>query len=253
MSSKFQKKTLTQLKKQEEAVLDRDLEDFTGTAAELFFIKLGRRIQRNRVRVFLSFLGFFLVFGSVLGYLEYRDYQETKSTEELEIILEGFDRTLTPVEERLDRLKTFHESSAYGAVKLRSGKLLADQYIALGNYSAAAGLMEETGKGIESLRESKAYFFYLAGNYRELGGETDLALANYETASRLLENLRETAAFRAWSLYQTGRLKLEKGDKAAAGDLLRKVLIIEPGEANSDLTEVKKLSTFLLLKLSQKD
>jgi hypothetical protein len=101
------------------------------------------------------------------------------------------------------------------------------------------------------LREPKAYFFYIAGNYRELANEKDLAIANYEISASLMENLREVSSFKSWTLYHIGRLKLEKGDKNGASASLRKVLSLEPGESQSDLEEVKKLSTFLLLKLSQ--
>lgn len=253
MSKKFQKKNFAQLKKEEEAILDRDLEEFEGTKTELFFIKLGRKIQRNRLRVFGSVLALVLIVSSVLGYLEYSDYREEKATEKLELILESWQKgESSSNQEKITLLRDFLENDSFGVVDTRVAKTLSDLLAEEGEYRKAAELLEVHAVKVSDLREAKAYYFFLAGNYRELADDKDLALKNYETSSTLLENLRETPSFRAWSLYHTGRLKSEKGDLAGAGDALRKVLLVETSEVGSDLTEVKKLATFLLLRLSQK-
>lgn len=253
MSSKFQKKNFAELKKHEAAILDRDLDDFQGSAVELAFIKIGRKIQRNRLQVFGASFAVFVLIASVLGYFEYSQHREQKATEKLEIILEIWEKgSPSTTQAKIQELEDFLENVSYGIVDIRVTKTLSDLYAQEKNYTKAAELLEDSGRKIESLREAKAYYFYLAGNYRELANEKDLALKNYLTASSLLDNLRETPSFRAWSLYHTGRLQAEKNDKAAASDSLRKVLLIEPGETMTDLEEVKKLSTFLLLKLSQK-
>jgi tetratricopeptide (TPR) repeat protein len=251
MSSKFKKKNLA-LKKQEEAILDKDLEEFQGTATELFFIKLSRKIQRNRLQVFAGVAVLFLAFSGVIGYLEYSAYKELKSTERLEEILDSWNSNpLLSVDSKIASMEKFYKDGASGSVHIRTAKILSDLYAIQKNYSKAAELLEKSGKGIEDLREPKAYFFFVAGNYRELANEKDLAIANYEISASLLENLREVPSFKSWTLYHIGRLKLEKGDKNGASASLRKVLSLEPGESQSDLEEVKKLSTFLLLKLSQ--
>lgn len=254
MGSKFQKKNLARLKKESEAILDRDLEDFDGTKTELFFIKLGRKIQRNRLQVFGSVLAVFLIVSGVLGYLEYTDYRENKATQKLEVLLESWEKnpSVTPAV-KIQVLENFLDEDSFGVVDIRVAKTLADFLSQEGEYAKAAKLLEDHGVKIEGYRESKAYYFYLAGNYRELAGDKDMALKDYETSSSLLENLRETPSFRAWSLYHSGRLNAEKGDNTKASESLKKVLLIEPGEAGTDLTEVKKLSTFLLLRMSQKD
>lgn len=252
MGNKFQKKNLAQLKKEEEAILDRDLEDFQGTSTELFFIKLTRRIQRNRIQVLAGLVAVFVILASVIGYLEYSSYKELKSTEKLENILESWTTNpLIPSKDKISVMENFHANDSSGAVKIRTAKILADLYVQEKNFAKAAELLETSGKKIDPLRESKAYYFFLAGNYRELAGEKDLALANYEISASLLDSLREAPSFKAWAIYQVGRLKYEKGDKNGASDSLRKVLNLEPGEAQADLEEVKKLSTFLLLKLSK--
>ncbi|MCC5815903.1 MAG: hypothetical protein JJT78_14205 [Leptospira sp.] len=253
MSNKFQKKNFAQLKKEEEAILDRDLDDFQGSKTELFFIKLGRKIQRKRLQVFGSIFGLFFIIAAILGYFEYSDYREVKATERLELILEQWQRgEQSANEDRIKTLEKFLAEDSFGIVDTRVAKTLSDLYVETGEYKKAASLLEVHGVKIPDIREAKAYYFFLAGNYRELADDKDLALKNYETASSLLENLRETPSFRAWSLYHTGRLKAEKGDVANAGEVLRKVLLIEPSDAGSDLTEVKKLATFLLLKISKK-
>ncbi|WCL48717.1 tetratricopeptide repeat protein [Leptospira sp. GIMC2001] len=254
MSSKFKKKDLSRIKQQEEAILDRDLEEFQGSAVELFFIKLGRRIQRNRLQVFSGVLVFFILIASVIGYFEYITYKETKATEKLEVILESWDLNPTiSVDTKLETMNAFAENDASGNVKIRVAKVLSDLYVGKEDYKKAAELLEKAGREISELREAKAYFFYLAGNYRELADDKDLALKNYQTASGLLENLREITSFRAWSLYHTGRLLAENGDKTGAGAALRKVLLIEASEQSgaADLEEIKKLSSYLLLKISQ--
>lgn len=253
MSRKFQKKNFAELKKQENDILDRDLETFQGSAMELFFIKLGRRIQRNRLGFFGGAFAIFLLIGGILGYLEYADYRAIKSTEKLEIILETWEKGGSPsTAEKIQELEKFLGSEASGDVVIRVAKTLSDLYAEAKEYKKAAELLENAGKKIDGIRESKAFYFYLAGNYRELAEDKDLSLKNYQTAASLLDNLREAPSFRAWSLYHSGRLLAEKGDKNGAGEALRKILLIEPGEAMSDLEEVKRLSTFLLLKISQK-
>jgi tetratricopeptide (TPR) repeat protein len=253
MSNKFQKKNFAQLKKEEEAILDRDLDNFQGSKTELFFIKLGRKIQRKRLQVFGSIFGLFFIIASLLGYFEYSDYREVKATERLELILEQWQRGEQPAnEDRIKTLESFLADDSFGIVDTRVAKTLSDLYAEAGEYKKAANLLEIHGVKIPDIREAKAYYFFLAGNYRELADDKDIALKNYETASSLLENLRETPSFRAWSLYHTGRLKAEKGDITNASEVLRKVLLIEQSDAGTDLTEVKKLATFLLLKISKK-
>jgi tetratricopeptide (TPR) repeat protein len=252
MGNKFQKKNLAQLKKQEEAILDRDLEDFQGTATELFYIKLTRKIQRKRIQVLAGVGVVFVIFASVVGYLEYSSFKEMKSTEKLELILESWTTNpLIPTKDKISVMENFHANDSSGDVSIRTSKILADLYVQEKDFTKAAELLEASGKKIDPLRESKAYYFFLAGNYRELAGEKDLALGNYETAASLVDALRETPSFKAWALYHVGRLKYEKGDKNGASDSLRKVLTLEPGDVQADLEEVKKLSTFLLLKLSK--
>ncbi len=254
MSSKFQKKKFSQLKREEELILDRDLIDFQGTKTELFFIKLGRKISRNRLPVFGGMLFLFILFGSFLGYIEYAAYKEAKATEKLEILIESWqkDLFLSP-EKKIQQLETFRESEAYGLVHIRLAKTLSDLYAQIGNYTKAAELLEESAQNIKDLKEARAFYYFLAGSYRELANEKEKSLKNYEISSSLLEDLRETALFRGWSLFHAGRLNMELGNSDLGSEYLRKVLALEPGEARSDLTEVRKLSAYLLLKVSKSE
>lgn len=253
MSKRFQKKTFLSLKKQEEAILDRDLENFEGSSIELFFIKLSRKIARNRLAFFGSILFVFFVLGSILGYFEFIHYKEVKSSEKLESIRESWLNLPSPsLEKKIEQLERFRKEDAYGSVKTWSAKILADLYVELKNYEKAASLLEEVAPSIQPYLEARAYYYFLAGNYRELSGNFSIALKNFERSNELLEKSNEVPFFKGWSYYHTARLNYEQGNLEKAKINLEKIFLLEPSELNQDLTDLKKQATYLLLKISGK-
>ncbi|MCE9500320.1 MAG: hypothetical protein K8R21_07470 [Leptospira sp.] len=152
------------------------------------------------------------------------------------------------------KIKDYEElQQSYSLTKpiLRTSKVISDLYARNGEFGKAAELIEKAGKKIDEPKEIKAYYFYIAGNYREQAGDLKAALQNYSVSGALLSNSKSTPGFAAWSLYHTGRLRLATGDKEGAKKDLRKVLEIESDQSQSGAKSAKELATFLLIKLNK--
>lgn len=225
-------------------------QDFQGSKAELMFIKFSAMIANYRKGIFIS-LGVISVI--VLGIVLYGEYhldQVQKGT----IALEEIQRknALNPgkdLNEMLAEYGKVRKDFAVGEIELRTAKVLADLHARNGEFARAAELMEKAGKNIDELREIKAYYFYIAGNYREQAKDIKKSLIDYETASKLLNNMRNVPTLMAWSYFQTGRLLDLNGEKEKAKEYLRKILELD-GKAEQFL-KVRELATYLLLKINQ--
>ncbi|TGK00069.1 hypothetical protein EHQ53_04425 [Leptospira langatensis] len=231
----------------------KDLDPYADlTGAERAFAILFSKIGEHKKEVLFGLAVLFVTVVSVVGWNEYRAEQFRKGT----IAIERLEKELAqnPMMELTDKIKKYEAvASTYSSpsLDLRLAKTLGDLYARNGEFQKAADKLEYAGKKIDELPEAKAYYFYLAGNYRESANQFAEAETDYFTASSLLGNRRNVSGFYAWSLYQAGRLKLKNGKKAEALELLKKVLEQEISSPSEEFKSVKELSTYLLLKNSQ--
>ncbi|TGK04828.1 hypothetical protein EHO59_08200 [Leptospira semungkisensis] len=231
----------------------KDLDPYADlSGAEKAFAILFSKIGEHKKEVLIGFGVLFVTVVSVVGWNEYRAEQFRKGT----IAIERLEKELAqnPLAELTDKIKKYEAiASTYSSpsLDLRLSKTLGDLYARNGEFAKAADKLEYAGKKIDDLPEAKAYYFYLAGNYRESGNQFAEAETDYSTASSLLSNRRNVSGFYAWSLYQAGRLKLKNGKKAEALELLKKVLEQEISSPSEEFKSVKELATYLLLKNSQ--
>ncbi|MDI7156612.1 hypothetical protein QMM53_08645 [Leptospira santarosai] len=227
--------------------------DFQGSKVELVLIRFFRAIS-DRIKEVLIGIGVILVVILIaVVYIQYQDSQFEKGT----IALEALDKKFraNPGIDLKEKIGAYEEISAlYSSKKLelRLAKTLSDLYSRNGEFQKAADKLEWVGKKIEEPIEVKAYYFYLAGNFREREGNFALAETDFNTSATLLANTREANGFLAWSLYQTGRLQVKNGRKAEAVESLKKVLDQEIKTPASDYNTVKQYATFLLIRLNQK-
>jgi len=248
---KFVKKNIIDKKREEELRAHQDeFADFQGSTAELYFLKFTHFLARNRKNVFLILGSIVIVLVSVIGYFEYQDHRFQKETVLLEDIISKHKKTNAPIDTQIADLESFLNSNNSGNMDLRVWKDLSRLYAEKGNWEKSADYLEKAGKKIDTPKEMKAYYFYLAGNYRDNQADSKKALENYKIASTLLDNNSEVKSFKAWAFYHTGRLQLETGDKPGAKLSLEKVLKIDASESDN-LEEVKLLTTYLLLKLGK--
>ncbi|EPG76231.1 hypothetical protein LEP1GSC058_1270 [Leptospira fainei serovar Hurstbridge str. BUT 6] len=217
-------------------------------AFTIFFAKVGE----YRKQVLIGVVVLIVTTIAVVGWNEYRADQFRKGTLAVEALEKKF--LLNPTIDLADKIKQYEEVAATyhsKSLNIRLSKIIGDLYARNGEFSKAATKLEWAGKEIDELPELKAYFFYIAGNYRESGNQFPEAEADYDTAVSLLNNRRNVAGFYSWSLYQSARLKAKNGKKTEAKENLRKVLEQEISSPSDEYKSVRELSTYLLVKLNQ--
>jgi len=240
---KFQSKSAIDKKKAEEG-LD-PYADFDGSPGELFFLKLSHFIGKNRKSIGIGFLVLFASLAGVIGFLEFRDNQRQSATakfEEMEVLLQ---RQMVGVDQRIQAYEAFLLENP--AIELRLWKELSKLHSDKGDWSTAASYLEKSAKQIDEPKEMKAYYFGMAGVYRDAGGELELSLQNLEIASSLLETNLEVPSFKAWLNYHLGRVQILTGKKESGIENLKKVLLAEP-KSESQLAEIKTKASYLILK-----
>ncbi|MCZ8155970.1 MAG: hypothetical protein O9264_07615 [Leptospira sp.] len=248
---KFVKKNLIDKKREEELRAHQDeFADFQGSKSELYFLKFTHFLARNRKRVFIGLGIAFVILASLIGFFEYRDYRFQKNTVLFEDIQAKHKKTNATPDIQIADLESFLANQSSGDMDLRVWKDLSRLYAEKANWEKAADYLERAGKKIDTPKEMKAYYFYLAGNYRDNQPDPVKALENFKIASSILETNSEVKSFKAWAFYHTGRLQLASGDKPGAKLSLEKVLKID-GSDSENLDEVKLLTTYLLLKLGK--
>ncbi|BDA77888.1 hypothetical protein LPTSP3_g08180 [Leptospira kobayashii] len=248
---KFVKKNLIDKKREEEVRAHKDeFADFEGTKSELYFLKFSHFFVRNRRNVFLGIGAVVIVLAAVIGYFEYSDYRFQKETVVLEDLQSKAKKANLTPEKQIAELETFLKDQSTGRMELRVWKDLSRLYAEKGDFTKAAEYIELAGKKIDTPKEIKAYYFYIAGNYRDQVSDSKKALENYKIASTLLETSREINQFKAWAFYHTARLQFQNGDKVGAKTNLEKVLKIDGTTADS-LEDVKLLASYLLLKIGK--
>jgi len=226
------------------------LENFEGSKTELLFLKFSRFFARNRSQFFIGIGIFIATIVTVVAVGEYLDYRTNQATIQIEKVEKKHAKnfsldTKTKIQEFETLLNTYSSKDA----KLRIFKRISDLHVEAFEFAKAAEYLEKAAELVGDSKEIKAYYYYVAGSHREQAKDSKLALQNYAKASTLLANNRETHSLSAWSYYQTGRLRLLNGEKDAAIKDLNKVLDID-SEA-SDMAEVKKLATYLLIKANK--
>ncbi|EPG67634.1 tetratricopeptide repeat protein [Leptospira wolffii] len=232
----------------------KDLDPYADlTGAERAFAILFSKIGEHKKPVLIGLIVLIVTVVSVVGWNEYRADQFRKGTIAVEILEKELAlKPNTDLAEKIKRYEaiqsTYHSSPS---LELRLSKTLGDLYARNGEFAKAADKLEWAGKQIDELPEVKAYYFYIAGNYRESGNQLAEAESDYFTASSLLAGRKNISGFYAWSLYQAARLKVKNGKKDEAKELLKKVLEQDISSPSEEFKSVKELATYLLLKTSQ--
>lgn len=229
---------------------DDPLENFEGSKTELLFLKFSRFFARNRIQFFTGIGAFILI---VVGFVvvgEWIQYNTNQATIQIEKLEKAHSKnfsidTAKKIKDFEDLLKSYSSHDA----KLRIYKRISDLYVESFDFVKAADYLEKAADLVNDSKEIKAYYYYVAGSHREKAKDIKLALNDFAKAATLISNNRETLSLSAWTHYQTGRLRLLNGEKDAAIKDLNKVLDID-SEAN-DISEVKKLATYLLIKANK--
>jgi tetratricopeptide (TPR) repeat protein len=247
--SKFDRKKYReeQFQKEKEAKVVDPYENFEGTKTELLFLKTIHFILLHRVKFLLGLLSIIATIIIYVGVKEYSEYRIAQATLDIEKVEKKFtkDFSLT-TPKKIEEMEALLAKHSFKDAKLRIYKRLSDLHLEAFEVSKSAEYLEKSAELITDSKELKAYYYYLAGSLRDQSNETKLAISNFDKASLLLTNARELNGLVAWTHYQAGRLKLKNGEKESAIKDLNRVLDIESD--NPDIAEVKKLSTFLLLK-----
>lgn len=213
-------------------------------------IQASRFVAKHRFH-FLIGIGVVVLFISgFIAYHEYKHYQTMQATIEIERLEKklAVNFNIEPKKKIQDYEAILSKYSSKDT-RLRIYKKLADINQAANEPVKAAEYLEKAADEIEEVKELRAYYYYIAGSYREQANDPKAALINYTKAGALVANNRETPSLTAWSFYQSGRLQLLNGDKEAAKKDLTKVLDIS--SEMEDLTDVKKLATYLLIKTNK--
>jgi tetratricopeptide (TPR) repeat protein len=226
------------------------LENFEGSKTELLFLKFSRFFARHRARFFIGigvFVAATVAFVAVGEFLHYRTNQATIQIEKVE--KKHAKNFSTDTAQKIKDYEALLEKYSSREAKLRIFKRISDLYVEAFDFAKAADYLEKTADLVSDSKEIKAYYYYVAASHREKTKDNKLALENYSKAANLLTNNRETHTLSAWTYYQSGRLRLANGEKEAAIKDLNKVLDID-SEA-SDMAEIKKLATYLLIKANK--
>lgn len=233
-------------KSKQEIVVDKYV-DFQGTKSELLLMKLGDFILDKRKEFLIGLVLIIAIIVSVIGFKEFKEYRINSSTEEIEKLEKKISKNFNlTTQNKIQEFEALLNKTSIKDGKLRIYKKLADLHVQAFEMNKAAEYLEKSGELISEPKELKAYYFYIAGNYREQNKEIPKAIDNFTKATNFVGNNREIQSLAAWSNYQSGRLKLSNGNSEAAIKDLNKVIDIE--SENPDVVEVKKLATFLLLK-----
>ena len=225
-------------------------EDFEGNKAELYLHKFSHYLGNHRKQVFIGIGVVIFLLVSLAGFLEYQRDRLEKASVEMEDLQTRFSKNPSiDLSEMIVEYEKVREKYSTSGVDLRTAKVLADLYARDGKFDKAAALMEKSGTEVGELREVKAFYFFIAGNYREQQGDLKKALENFETASGLLKNMRNVPVLMSWSYFHTGRLYFLNKDTAKANTYLKKVL--EVNGSTPLFQKARKLSTYLLLKINQ--
>lgn len=245
---KFHKKNIIEQKKQAELIEKDEFADFEGSKAELVFLKFTHFLSKNRKSVFISLASAIVVLAGVIGFFEYRQYLFDKETVTLEDLKLTHQKANVSLDAQIQSLEVFLQNQSTGRMELRVWKDLSKLYAEKGEFGKAASYLEDAAKKIDTPKEIKALYFYIAGNYREREKNNAKSLENYKIAATVVEPARELNGFKAWSYYQAGRLSFLTGDKLGAKQFLEKAVKLDGAESGE---EVKLLSSYLLLKLGK--
>ncbi len=226
------------------------LDNFEGSKTELLFLKFSRFFARHRSQFFIGIGVFIAAIVIVVAVGEYLQYRTNQATIQIEKVEKKHAKNFSAdTNQKIKDYEALLEKYSSKEAKLRIFKRISDLHVEAFEFGKAADYLEKAAELITDSKEVKAYYYYVAGSHREKTKDNKLALDDYTKASALLANNRETHALSAWTYYQTGRLRLLNGEKEAAIKDLSKVLDIE-SEA-SDMAEVKKLATYLLIKANK--
>ena len=244
--AKFDRKKFReeQFKKSQQVEYNDPLENFEGSKTELLFLKFSRFFAKHRSQFFIGIGVFIAAIVTVVAVGEYLQYRTNQATIQIEKVEKRHAKNFsTDTNQKIKDYEALLDKYSSKEAKLRIYKRISDLQV------EAADYLEKAAELIADSKEIKAYYYYVAGSHREKAKDNKLALEDYTKASSLLANNRETHSLSAWTYYQTGRLRLLNGEKEAAIKDLNKVLDID-SEA-SDMSEVKKLATYLLIKANK--
>jgi tetratricopeptide (TPR) repeat protein len=250
--AKFDRKKFReeQFKKSQQVEYNDPLENFEGSKTELLFLKFSRFFAKHRSQFFIGIGVFIAAIVTVVAVGEYLQYRTNQATIQIEKVEKRHAKNFsTDTNQKIKDYEALLDKYSSKEAKLRIYKRISDLQVEAFDFTKAADYLEKAAELIADSKEIKAYYYYVAGSHREKAKDNKLALEDYTKASSLLANNRETHSLSAWTYYQTGRLRLLNGEKEAAIKDLNKVLDIDT-EA-SDMSEVKKLATYLLIKANK--
>ncbi len=235
------------LEKSKQEVFVDKYADFQGTKSELLLLKFGDFILEKRKEFLIGLAIILSITISFIGFKEFKYFRIKSATEEIEKLDKKVSKNFNlTTGNKIQEFEALLNNTSIKDGKLRIYKKLADLHVQAFEMNKAAEYLEKSGELLYEPKELKAYYFYIAGNYREQNKEIPKAIDNFTKATNFVGNNREVQSLTAWSYYQSGRLKLANGNSEGAIKDLNKVIDIE--SENPDIVEVKKLATFLLLK-----
>ncbi|MCB1142272.1 MAG: hypothetical protein H7A24_00210 [Leptospiraceae bacterium] len=226
-------------------------EEVQGTPVELFFINIAKFIEKNRLRVFASVAGIFIVLGGIVAFGEYSRYREELATLEVEKLEKKFTKSPpTDESQKIKEMEDFLKEHSAKNANLRVSKQLIDSYAKKEDYKNAGFYAEKMSGLISEPPEVRAYFHFLAANYYENNKEPELALKQFEKASLLVSSKKDMAVMNAWIYFHTGRLQFDSGKKEEALGNFKKVLELE-SDHRSYLEQPQQMSTYMILKINK--
>ncbi len=243
------KKFRKDLKAKHDQVLQEDpYQNFEGSPFELFFLKLGNFISRNRVAFYSTLLGIFLVIFFVVAWGEYLKSKEEEATIALEKLEKKFEKDLLDTNSKIKEYEEYLSKHSEKGVTLRVSKYLSDLYLEKKDFQKAAEHMEHAASLIENHKELKALYYSLAGNYRENANQIQEAITNYQKSANVISNNKELPNLTALVFFEMGRLKLQQGNKEEGITNLKKVLEIEAKHESPYIKQIREKATYLIMK-----
>lgn len=244
------KKFRKELKAKQEQVQDDPYKDFEGSPFELFFLKLGYLISKNRLAFYSSIFGVLLVIFFIVAWGEYQKSKEQEATVELEKLEKKFEKnpaSETKIQEYEAYLSKHSEKKAF----LRVSKYLSDLYVEKKDFEKAAFYLERAAGLLEGQKEIQALYYSLAANYREAAKQNKEAILNYQKAANSIGGNKELPNLTALVFLEMGRLKLQEGNKEEGISDLKKVLDIETKYESSYIKQLREKATYLILKTNK--
>ncbi|MEM7181948.1 MAG: hypothetical protein AAF518_13610 [Spirochaetota bacterium] len=226
--------------------------DFEGSKSELFLLRLSHFAKKNRRSILIASFAVIVGLLAFISISEYGNYRNTRSTKAIEALEETFAKNSgLSTDKKIESYKKLSSDFNSQTSKLRISKALSDLYAKKQDYKNAAEHIEEASNFIKGLPEMEAYYLYIAATYREKTKEKEKAIELYSQAVAKIKTNREIPSFKAWALFHKARLQYNIGKKKEALEILKQVLQVDTKLPSPKLYQVKKIATYLLIKINK--